>query len=395
MNMDITYRICSNCVMDTSDPDITFDAAGVCNHCLAYDEQIRTRTISGEAGRRHAEKLAAEIRRAGAGQKYDCLIGVSGGVDSSFVAYKVKELGLRPLAVHLDNGWDSELAVKNIENLLNILEIDLYTEVLDWEEFKDLQLAFLKASTPDSEIPTDHAVFATLYKIARKMGIKYVLSGVNTRTETHLPSSWSQGHFDWRYIKSVHAQFGTGKLRTFPHLTFFQGRRFAAALVDILNYLDYVKRDAMRVLQEELGWKYYGGKHYESIYTRFYQGYMLPTKFGYDKRRSHLSSLVCSGEIGREEALRELENETYPLDMQRADREYVVKKLGVTDAELESIMAAPKKSFWDYPSHSSFTRTKPYLALRKIYRVLKGRANAGIPGGVDREQTSRPRGGTG
>lgn len=359
--------------MDTSDPTIMFDDDGVCNHCRIYDEQVRASVITGEAGRKHVEKLAERIRADGAGKPYDCIIGVSGGVDSSFVAWKVRQLGLRPLAVHLDNGWDSELAVKNIENLLKIVGIDLYTEVLDWEEFKDLQLAFLKASTPDSEIPTDHAIFAVLASMARKMGVKYVISGVNTRTETHVPAEWSQGHGDWRYIKNVHARFGTVPLRTYPHLSFLEVRRLAANVINILNYLDYVKKDAMRLLQEELGWKYYGGKHYESIYTRFYQGYILPKKFGYDKRRAHLSSLICSGEETRTGALLELESETYPASMQEADREYVVKKLGITEAEFEAIMNAPKKSFWDYPSYSRMARSRPYAIARRAYRFLRRR----------------------
>ena len=359
--------------MDTTDPTIVFDETGVCNHCRAYDSQVASRVLIGEKGRRHIEKLVERIRSDGRGKQYDCIIGVSGGVDSSFVAYKVKQLGLRPLAVHLDNGWDSELAVKNIENLLKILGIDLYTEVLDWEEFKDLQLAFLKASTPDSEIPTDHAIFAILDRMARRIGVKYVISGVNTRTETHIPAAWSQGHADWRYIKSVHNRFGTVPLRTFPHMGFFESRRFVGHLVEILNCLDYLKKDAMRLLQEELGWKYYGGKHYESIYTRFYQGYILPRKFGYDKRKGHLSSLICSGEIRRDEALRELKADAYPLDMQESDREYVVKKLGISDAEFEAIMTAPAKTYWDYPSYGRITSSKPYKAARAVYRFIRRR----------------------
>jgi len=371
--------------MDTTDPDIVFDEAGICHHCRAYDAQVAARVISGERGKRHVEKIVDEISRAGKGMQYDCIIGVSGGVDSSYVAYAVKKLGLRPLAVHLDNGWDSELAVKNIENLLKIVGIDLYTEVLDWEEFKDLQLAFLKASTPDSEIPTDHAIFAILDKMARKLGVKYVISGVNTRTETHMPPEWSQGHGDWLYIKSVHRRFGTLPLKTYPHMGFFDTRRFAGHVVEILNYLDYVKSDAMKVLQEDLGWKYYGGKHYESIYTRFYQGYLLPRKFGYDKRRAHLSSLICSGQTTRDAALEELKIETYARDMQEADREYVIKKFGITEAEFEAILNAPPKSFWDYPSYSRMARSKPYAMARNLYRTLRRRKQDGKPASVTGE----------
>ncbi|GJQ37208.1 MAG: LPS biosynthesis protein WbpG [Anaerolineaceae bacterium] len=350
------YQMCKRCVMDTSDPEITFDENGVCNHCHTYDRLVREHIVDGEAGRQRLEKLVADIKRAGQGKQYDCVIGVSGGVDSTYVAYLVKKLGLRPLAIHLDNGWDSELAVKNIEETLKRLEIDLYTEVLDWEEFRDIQSAFLKASTPDSEIPTDHAIVAILGNMAAKLGVKYILIGNNVRTETHLPSAWSEGHFDWKYIRELHKRFGTRPLKTFPHFGFFTYymRMITQKRIAILDYVHYTKKEALHVLQEELGWKYYGGKHYESIYTRFYQGYLLPVKFGYDKRRCHLSSLICSGEMTREQALEELKIPAYSPSMQEEDREYVAKKLGLTDDEFTAIMSAPKKSYWDYPSYGHF-----------------------------------------
>lgn len=367
------YRICTRCVMDTSDPDITFDNAGLCNHCLRYEGLVQKHIPTGEAARELLTRLIQRVQRGNERKKYDCIIGVSGGVDSSYVAYKVKELGLRPLAVHVDNGWDSELAVKNIENLLKILGIDLYTEVLDWEEFKDLQLAFLKASTPDSEIPTDHAIFAVLKKMAREIGVKHIIAGMNIRTETHLPAAWSQGHFDWKYIKSVHDRFGRVKLRTFPHVNLVEARLLFRDVINLLDYLDYVKRDAMEVLEGQLGWRYYGGKHYESIYTRFYQGYILPKKFGYDKRRTHMSSLICSGETTRSEALQVLEQDSYPAALQEADREYVIKKLGIDETEFRAIMDAPARSYWDYPSYGRLTRGRPYIFLRSIYRRLRSR----------------------
>ena len=380
--MNSEYRICTRCVMDTTDPDIVFDENGVCNHCHNQERMVREFVISGEAGLSHLEQISEKIRHEGKGKTYDCVIGVSGGVDSTYVAYKAKELGLHPLAVHLDNGWDSELAVKNIEQTLKLLGIDLYTDVLNWEEFKDLQVAFLRASTPDSEIPTDHAIWGTLGNMADKVGVKYIISGFNVRTETHLPSAWSQGHYDWKYIRSVHRMFGKVPLKSFPHqdlLTIYK-RRVTQRKVDILNYLDYSKEDAMKLLQEKLGWKYYGGKHYESIYTRFYQGYILPVKFGFDKRRVHLSSLVCSGQMTREQALMELEKPTYSPAMQEEDREYVIKKLGLSDESFEAIMNAPKKSYWDYPSYGPMMKSRLYQlfynsALRtvRIYRSLRAR----------------------
>jgi N-acetyl sugar amidotransferase len=374
--MTSKYRICTRCLMDTSDPEIVFDEQGVCNHCHDYDRLMTQKAIRGEAGRVYLERLVEKMKHDGQGKPYDCLIGVSGGVDSTYVAYLVKQMGLRPLAVHMDNGWDSELAVKNIEETLKRLGIDLYTEVLDWEEFKDLQVAFLKASTPDSEIPSDHAIWAVLGNMADKLKVKYIVSGFNVRTETHLPRAWSYGHFDWKYIRSVYKQFGrNARLKTFPHIGFFTyyRRLLTHRRVDILNYIDFDKTEAMKILENELGWRYYGGKHHESIYTRFYQGYILPVKFGFDKRRCHFSSLVCSGEITREAALKELERPTYAPAMQEEDREYVVKKLGLTEPEFETIMNTPKKSFWDYPSYSRFVEGPlmqgAYTMARDWYRA--------------------------
>ena len=368
------YRMCTRCIMDTTDPEITFDENGMCNHCHTYDRLVREHIVDGEAGHKRLLKLVDSIERAGRGKKYDCIIGVSGGVDSTYVAYLVKQLGLRPLAVHLDNGWDSELAVKNIEETLKRLGIDLYTEVLDWEEFRDLQAAFLKASTPDSEIPTDHTIVAILGNIAAKLRIKYILIGNNVRTETHLPRAWSQGHFDWKYIRELHTRFGARPLKTFPHFDFFTYylRMLTQKRIAILDYVNYSKKEALRVLQDELGWRYYGGKHYESIYTRFYQGYILPVKFGFDKRRCHLSSLVCSGEVTREQALEELRIPTYSPSMQEEDREYVAKKLGFTDEEFTAIMNAPKKSYWNYPSYGQFMRQPVVKSLVPAVKKVMG-----------------------
>ncbi|HEV2829966.1 MAG TPA: N-acetyl sugar amidotransferase [Pyrinomonadaceae bacterium] len=365
--------VCAKCVMDTTDPDIQFDEQGVCNHCRSHDQSVAEAVFTGEDAARRLQAIVERIKKDGANKKYDCVIGVSGGVDSTYVAYQVKQLGLRPLAVHLDNGWDSELAVKNIENTLTKLNIELYTYVIDWIEFRDIQLSFLKASTPDSEIPSDHAIQAIIYQTAERLGISHTIWGDNHRTETHLPSAWSQGHRDWKYIASVHKQFGSVPIKTFPHLTLRNYLRGYGATqrLEILNYLDYVKKDAMLLLQKELDWKYYGGKHYESVYTRFYQGYILPKKFGFDKRKSHLSSLICSGEITRDEALRELENETYPADLQEQDREYVIKKLGLIDDQFEAIMNLPKKTFWDYDSYAKLIQKGMYKKARKVYRAVK------------------------
>jgi N-acetyl sugar amidotransferase len=358
--------------MDTADPDIKFDVDGVCNHCHAYDKMVKIGVFAGEEGRLRLDEIVAKIKKDGVRKQYDCIIGVSGGVDSTFVAYKVKRVGLKPLAVHLDNGWDSELAVNNIHKTLNILGIDLHTHVMNWEEFKDLQLAFLYASTPDSEIPTDHAIVSLLYQMAEDIGVKYVIIGRNVRTETHVPKAWSTGHFDWKYIEAVHKRFGHVPLNTFPHRNRRQELIYTKKQqwVNILDYIDYVKKDAIEILKQELGWQYYEGKHFESIYTRFFQGYILPRKFGYDKRKSHFSSLICSGEMTREQALRALKDPPYPLEMQEADRTYVIKKFGITEEEFERIMNSPKKMIYDYPSYARDDRRLVSRYFRRAKRIL-------------------------
>ena len=299
-------RVCTRCVMDTTDPEITFDADGVCNHCHDHDRMARQLVFSGDDGRRRLDEIVTRIKRDGAGRRYDCVIGVSGGVDSTFVAYKVKQLGLRPLAVHLDNGWDSEIAVSNISVTLKNLGIDLHTHVIDWEEFKDIQLAFLRSGVPDCEIPSDHAIAASVHCAASRLGIRHTIWGCNARTETHLPRAWSQGHYDWGYIKAIRRRYGTGRIQTYPHLNFISyvtGYRFTQTRLNLLDYIDYSKTGALKLLERELGWRNYGGKHHESVYTRWYQGWFLPVRFGFDKRKVHLSSLICSEEISRVEAL--------------------------------------------------------------------------------------------
>ena len=366
------YKICNCCIMDTSDPGIVFDDTGKCSHCCRYQETIQSETYLKKRQSGALEKFIDEVKRKGRGKPYDCIIGVSGGVDSTYVAYITKKLGLRPLAVHLDNGWDSELAVSNIEKTLKILDIDLYTYVMDWEEFRDLQLSFLKASTPDSEIPTDHAILSIIYQVAARENIQYVLSGHNTETEGGGVAAWSQGHGDWLYIKSIQKQYGNLSLKSFPHYgpadfiyySLIKNIRW----YQILDYLNYDKRDAFEILQKELSWKYYGGKHYESIYTRFYQGYILPQKFGFDKKRLHLASLIWSGQITRDHALEEMNKTDYPEELQQQDKEFVIKKLGITSDEFSGIMSLPPKSFWDYPSYKKIFKNK---ALLSFYHSLK------------------------
>lgn len=369
------YQICTKTVMDTiGDPDIVFDEDGICNYYHEFKAKLKIRVPSPEEAQRQLEGLVAKIKAAGRGKQYDCIIGISGGVDSTYTAWLVKELGLRPLAIHLDNGWNSELAVKNVENILNKLNIDLYTEVLDWEMFKDLQLSFLKASTPDGEIPTDHAIVAILYKMAAKFGVKYIISGMNFRNEGMLPPSWARGYLDWKYIRSVQKKFGEKDIRSLPHFNIAQFLYYNLVKkirsVSILNYVDFDKQSAMELIEKNLGWRDFGGKHYESIYTRFYQAYILPNKFKIDKRKAHLTCLLVStGSISREAALAILEGPTANADMLQNDLEYLLKKLAITKDEFETIMHAPTKSILDYPNYHHL-EIKFRKALNKL-RALK------------------------
>lgn len=320
--------VCLKSVMDNiADPNIKFDEQGISNYYYEYQDRSKLRLFNSVEHSPKLDQIISKIRESGKGKEYDCIIGVSGGVDSTYIAYKVKQLGLRPLAIHFDNGWNSELAVKNIENTLNKLEIDLYTYVIDWEEFKSLQLAFLKASTPDGEIPTDHAIFALFFKMANEKGIKYIINGNNFETESVMPLTWSYGHIDWRYIKSINNLFGNAQLKMYPTITpakyFYYTFIKNIRIVSLLNYMPYNKNEAMDILRTKLDWKYYGGKHYESIYTRFYQGYILPTKFGIDKRKAHISSLIFAGQVTREQGFDELKKPIYPEELLRRSESVV------------------------------------------------------------------------
>lgn len=359
--------------MDTTDPEIQFDENGVCNHCRKYDQRVKEQLFLGELGQQKLNRIVDEIKSKGRNKKYDCIIGVSGGVDSTFAAYMVKKLGLRPLAIHLDNAWNSEVAVSNMGKALKALDIDSYTYVVDRGQFKDLQLSFLRASVPDAEIPTDHAIAALHRQVAAKQGLQFIITGSNVATEGSGPIRWAYGHRDWKYIKSVHKRFGEVKLKGFPHDTFLGLLYYLFVkrirTIFILNYMTYIKKDAMEIIEKELGWEYYGGKHYESVYTRFLQAYILPRKFNIDKRRAHLSNLIRSGQMTREQALEEMEHDPYPSEeLMREDKEYVARKLGLTEQEFEEMMSLPVKSFRDYPTNYWLLplRRKVGSMLRKL-----------------------------
>ena len=370
--MTVPYQICTRCIMDTTDPDIVFDANGWCNHCTGWFKRSAFYALPLDERTRRLGIVVDEIKRRGHGRDYDCIIGVSGGVDSSYVAIKCKELGLRPLAVHVDNGWNSEKAVGNIKRILDPLHIDLHTVVLNWKEFRELQLAFLRASTPDSEIPSDHAIVAAFYGATSEHHVRYYLSGINFRTEGIHVREWSQGHVDRRYIQSIYRQFTNKRLKHFPLIPVTTLVRSIVMhrpkAVYLLDYLDYDKRATKQLLTETYGWEDYGGKHYESVYTRIYQGWILPHKFGYDKRRMHLSTLVCSGQMSRNEALEEIATPPYPPEWVEPDKAFVAKKLGISREEFDAIMAAPKRRYRDYPNlqnHWAFGRGLD------LFRILK------------------------
>ncbi len=344
--------------MDKSDPNIQFNEIGNCNYCEEWLVRMKNETFIANP-KQNLEKLVERIKDIGRDREFDCLIGVSGGVDSTYVAYLVKKkLGLRPLAVHLDNGWNSELAVDNITRALTSLKIDLFTHVIDWDEFRDLQLSFFKASVTNIEIATDHAINAILHRTAAQNNIKYIISGGNIRGEGIYPKSWGWYNLDLRHLLSIHKQFGSVPLKTYPRLslvtlaynTFIRGIR----TTPILNYIDYNRIEAQKLLQQELGWRPYGGKHYESVFTRFFQGYILPRKFGIDKRRPHLSTLVVAGDISRADALKELDRDPYADASVEQDLEFTLKKLNFTMAEFNQYMISPPKSHQDYPTNAWF-----------------------------------------
>lgn len=378
---DPGYQRCTITVMDNiADPDISFDKNGVCNYYHEYKEAEKKLLHTGEKGKQQLNALVHKIKNAGAGKPYDCLIGVSGGIDSSYVAWKVKQLGLRPLAVHLDNGWNSALAVQNIEQIITRLNIDLYTLVINWEEFKDIQLAYLRASVVDIEVVSDHAIFSTMYKLAREKKIGYIISGTNLVTEHIMPPSWLYRKMDFANLKDIHNRYGTMKLKTYPTFNFRKHVYFSAILklrpVSILNYLPYNKEAARELLQKELNWVDYGGKHYESVFTKFFQSYILPVKFHIDKRKAHLSNLICSGQLGRAEALAKLEEPLWSSREIESEKEYVIKKLGLTKQVFDELMNLPVQPHTAFKTdthlHNKYmhllTRTS---GLRKMFRPEK------------------------
>jgi N-acetyl sugar amidotransferase len=340
--------------MDTSDPEIVFYENGHCCHCTEFINKRAGYKYHGKESDDRLNRLIDTIRASGRGNKYDCVIGVSGGADSSYLAYVVKERGLRPLAVHMDNGWNSDKAVLNIKNITRKLGIDYESYVLNWEEFKILQLAFLRASVPEAETPTDIAIPAALHHVAAKHGVKYILSAGNLATEGILPKSWHYDVRDMKYFNHIYRTFGGNRRPKF--LTFDYRREMFYKLVKRirmvypLNLVPFVKEDAIALLSEKFDWKPYGAKHYESRYTRFIQSYYLYEKFGIDYRRATFSSLICTGDVSRDSAVEQLQSKPYDAERIEEDKQYIAKKLGVSRDEFDDILRLPAKWSWEYPN---------------------------------------------
>ena len=355
---------CTRCVMDTSDPDIIFDENGVCNHCTRYFNKVDQIVFPFGAGKFSA--YIQEIKMAGLGKKYDAILGISGGVDSCLMAHWAKIYGLDILLINLNNGYDTEIAQENITKIVEKTGFDLKrVDYIDSEEFFDLQRAYLKASVIDIEVASDHAIGSIMFRAAVEEGISYVLSGMNFVTEAIMPPSWIYRKADARNIKDIHKKFGTIPLKTYPFLGLFKRLYYKRVKkfnkVALLNYMDYNRDEAIKLLKKEYGWVDYGGKHLESTFTKFFQRCILPVKVGVDKRLSHLSTLICSGQITRNDALKHLKETLYEVDELDKDMTFILSKLNMSRVEFDEIMNLPIKKHTDY---------KTDIIYRKLLTVL-------------------------
>ena len=361
--------------MDTTDPYITFDADGRCDHCHNYYDKILPNWHTDDRGLKSIEPIIDRIRQDGKSRDHDCLIGLSGGLDSSYLAYVAREkFGLRPMIFHVDAGWNSQQAVSNVEKMVDGLKLDLYTEVVDWEEMKDLQLAFFKSQVPDQDVPQDLVFFSSLYNFAAKNGFRYIITGGNFSTEcVREPLDWG-GYYatDLRFVRAIHDKYGTRPLVNLPLSDLFKYKLYyrfvkGVRMVKMLNNVPFVKAEAEALLASKFGWEPFQHKHHESRFTRFYESYWMPQKFGYEKRRAHFSSLVLTGQMSRDAALDRISRPELPDEVMLQEFEYVAKKLDLTHDQLESLFKGPNKSYRDYPNRLGLitigTRTMQFLGL--------------------------------
>jgi len=354
--------------MDATDTKIKFDLRGYCDHCITYDQQILPNWHTDERGKRALEAMAFEIKKEGKDKDFDCILGMSGGIDSSYLLYLAKkELGLRPLVFHVDAGWNSQIAVNNIEKLVDGLGLDLYTEVIDWEEMKDLQLSFFKSGVPHIDMPQDHAFFATMYKFANRHNVKFILTGANFSTECiRNPLEWMYYQSDSRQLLDIHRTFGNRPLKTFPitsilrhkfWLPYFKGIK----IVRPLNMLPYIKEEAKEILVARFGWQPYPQKHFESRFTKFYESYWLPKRFGYDVRRVQYSSLILTGQMTRKDALESLKKPSYNETTIGNEFEFVANKLGISAEELNSYLTLPRRTYRDFKNQRRIYNIGAYV----------------------------------
>lgn len=371
------YQICARCIMDTSDSNIVFDEDGLCDYCSNFDKNIAPNWHTDDRGEEQLQSIADKIKIQGKGKDFDCIIGLSGGLDSSYLTYiAVKKMGLRPLLFHVDAGWNTDQAVGNIEKLVDGLGLDLYTEVINWEEMKDLQIAFLKSQIADQDIPQDAAFFSGMYKFARKNKIKYVLTGANYSTECcREPEQWG-GYpgIDKILINDIFKKFGNGKLGTFPLVDILTYKIiykyiFGMEVVKPLNNVPYIKADAEEELYRLFGWEKFLHKHHESRFTRFYEDYWMPQKFGYEKRRAHYSSLILTGQLSRDEAKKRIKKPLMDEQFFKQEFEFVANKLGLSIAELTEIFNGENKTYHNYKNKRSLiglgATAMKYLGMEK------------------------------
>lgn len=363
------HQICTRCIMDTTDPEITFDAQGICNHCHEFDQVTSKRWFPNEEGKRKLEMLFNKLKEEGKGKEYDCILGLSGGLDSSYLALVMKDYDLRPLVVHVDAGWNSDDSVKNVQAVVNHCNFELHTKVVNWNEVKDLQLAYLKAGVANQDVAQDHAFFASLYHFAIEKDIKYVISGHNFATESILPSAWQHAAMDEINLKDIHKKYGSIRLKEYKTISFFD-YYFNYPIIkkmkvlQPLNYMAYSKEIALNRLKG-IGYVPYERKHGESRFTKFFQNYYLPKKFNIDKRKAHLSSLIVSGFITRQEALDKLREPLYDDSELIQDKDFISNKLGISISELDKYVEGPNRHYsefknWD-EKHSFFKQTKNTL----------------------------------